>query len=52
VVLSAGGEEFLTILSSLAETMKLESARDGELVCAESLLERVLELESLRIPDL
>ena len=40
----------LTVLSLLAETMKLEP--ESELSAAEFLLERVLELESLSIPDL
>ena len=39
----------LTVLSLLAETMKLEP--ESELSAAEFLLERVLELESLSIPD-
>ena len=41
----------LTVLSPLAEN-EVGIGRDGEMVGDEFLLERVLELESLSIPDL
>ena len=42
----------LTVLSVLAETMKLESAVMVSCLVLNSCTNRVLELESLSIPDL
>jgi len=50
LVLSAGGESNLVV--AVARDNEVGIGRDGELVGVEFLLERVLELESLSIPDL
>ena len=50
VVLSAGGDSNCVVVVSRSNEVGI--GRDGELVGAVFLLERVLELESLSIPDL
>jgi len=50
VVLSAGGDSNLVVIVGRNNVVGI--GRDGELVGVEFLLEHVLELESLSIPDL